>query len=66
MTSVKQFKQANQRFNLYKKRETRNTNERHKQTTTTEEQASDLGQMHKNAADLNVLTGVNFHPNLRQ
>ena len=34
-TSVKPFKRENQRSNLYKKRETRNTYKLHKQTTTT-------------------------------
>ena len=35
ITSVKPFKRENQRSNLYKKRETRNTYKLHKQTTTT-------------------------------
>ena len=43
MTSVKQFKQENQRTNLYKNRETRNAYEQHIQTTTTEQQVPDLG-----------------------
>ena len=35
ITSVKPFKRENQRSNLNKKRETRNTYKLHKQTTTT-------------------------------
>ena len=35
ITNVKPFKLENQRSNLYKKRETRNTYKLHKQTTTT-------------------------------
>ena len=35
ITSVKLFKRENQRYNLYIKRETRNTYKLHKQTTTT-------------------------------
>ena len=62
MTSVKQFKQENQRSNLYKKRETRNTYEPHQQTTTTEHQVPDLGQVQTNAAGLNVLKVPNLHP----
>ena len=66
MTNVKQFKQENKRSYLSKKREPRNTYEPHQQTTTTEQQAPDLGQVHSNAAGLNVITGANLHPNLIQ
>ena len=38
ITSVKSFKRENQRSNLHKKRETRNTYKLHKQTTTTVQQ----------------------------
>ena len=44
ITSVKPFKQENQRSNLYKKRETRNTYKLHKQTTTAIHQIPDLGR----------------------
>ena len=44
-TSVKPFKRENQRSNLYKKRETRNTYKLHKQTTTTVHQIPDLGHV---------------------
>ena len=35
-------------------KETRSTYEPYQQTTTTEQQAADLGQVHKNAVTLNV------------
>ena len=54
ITSVKPFKRKNQRSNLYKKRETRNTYKLHKQTTTTLHQIPDLGQVQTFAAGLNV------------
>ena len=54
ITSVKPFKRENQRSNVYKKRETRNTYELHKQTTTTMNQIPDLGQVQTFAAGLNV------------
>ena len=55
MTSVKQFKQENQRHNIYKKkRVTRNTYEPHQQTTTTEQQAPNIGQVEINVAGLNI------------
>ena len=56
MNSVKPFKQETQRYNLYKKA-TRNTNEPHQQTTTTEHKVSDLGQVQTNEAGFNVLKG---------
>ena len=46
MTSVKPVKWENQRSNLYKKRGSRNFYEPHQQTTTTEHQTPDLGQVH--------------------
>ena len=64
VTSVKPFKQENQRSNLYKieKRETRNTYKLHKQTTTTVHQNPDLGQVQTFAAGLNVLMDPNLLP----
>ena len=55
MTSIKPFKRENQRSNLYKKQETRNTYKLHKQTTTTVHQIPDLEQVQTFAAGLNVL-----------
>ena len=54
-TSVKPFKRKKQRFNLYKKRETINTYETHKQTTTTEHQIPDLGQVQTIVAGLTFI-----------
>ena len=62
ITSVKPFKRENQRSNLYKKRETRNTYKLHKQTTTTVHQIPDLGQVQTFAAGLNVLMVPNLLP----
>ena len=42
ITSVKPCKRVNQRFNLYKKRETKNTYKLHKQTTTTVHKIPDI------------------------
>ena len=42
---VKPFKQENQQSNLQNKGETTNTFEHHLQTTTTEQQVHDLGQL---------------------
>ena len=58
MTTVKHFKQDNQRSTLYiyiykKKREIRNI---YQQTATTEQQVSDLAQVQTTATGLNVLT----------
>ena len=54
MINVKPFKRETQRSNLCKKkRETRNTYESHQQTTTTEHQVPDLGQVHTIAAGSN-------------
>ena len=63
-TSVKPFKRENQRSNLYKKRETRNTYRLHKQTTTTVtvHQIPDLGQVQTLTAGLNVLMVPNLLP----
>ena len=60
--SVKPFKRENQRSNLYKKRETRNTYKLHKQTTTIVRQIPDLGQVQTFAAGLNVLNGTKPSP----
>ena len=62
ITSVKPFKRENQRTNLYKKRDTRNTYKLHKQTTTTVHQIPDLGQVQTHAAGLNVLMVPNLLP----
>ena len=61
ITSVKPFKQENQRSNLYKikKRETRNKYKFHKQTTTTVHQILDLGQVQTFAAGLNLVYFMN-------
>ena len=53
-------------FNLNKERKTRNTYEPHKQTTITEQEVPDLGQVQTNAVGLNVLTGAKLHPNEQQ
>ena len=47
ITSVKPFKRENQRCNLYKKRETRNTYKLNKQTPTTVHQIPDF--CHRNS-----------------
>ena len=62
ITSVKPFTRENQRSNLYKKRETKNTYKLHKQTTTTVHQIPDLGQVQTFAAGLNVLMVPNLLP----
>ena len=62
ITNVKPFKRENQRSNLYKKRETRNTYKSHKQTITTVHQIPDLGQVPTFAAGLNVLMVPNLLP----
>ena len=62
ITSVKPFKRKNQRSNLYKKREMRNTYKLHKQTTTTVHHIPDLGQVQTFAAGLNVLMVQNLLP----
>ena len=49
-----------------KKRETRNTYEPHNQTTHTENQIPDLGQVQTIAVGLNVLMVPNFLPFLKQ
>ena len=59
---VKPFKPENQRSNLYKKRDTRNTYKLYKQTTTTVHQIPDLGQVQTFAAGLNVLMVPNLLP----
>ena len=51
---------------LYKKRETRNTYEPHKQTTTTVHQVPGLGKVQTNAAGLNVYIGTNLHSYMKQ
>ena len=61
ITSVEPFKRENQRSNLYKKRESRNTYKLHKQTTTTVQQIPDLiGQVQTFAAGLNFLMVPNL------
>ena len=62
ITSVKPFKRENQRSNLYKQNEKRETRILHKQTTTTVHQIPDLGQVQTFAAGLNVLMDPNLLP----
>ena len=54
MTSIKTFKQENQRSILYKKLETKFFYDPHQETTTTEQQVPDLGQVQTNATSLNI------------
>ena len=49
-----------------KKREMRNTYEPYQQTTTTEHQIHDLGQVQIIAAGLNVFIVPNLHPSQKQ
>ena len=51
---------------IKKKRETRNTYEPHQETTTTEHQIPDLGQVQTIAAGLNVLMVPNLNAPLSE
>ena len=62
MTSVKPFKQENQRSYLYKRE--MKPYEPHLQTTTNELQVPSLGQVQTNAAGLNDLTGTVLDPSI--
>lgn len=63
MTSLEQCKQQKQLSYLQKKnRENINIYEPHQQTIATEQKAPNLGQVHTNAEDENVLKCANPHP----